>query len=220
MFVFVYLWSARVAWRSPKNLDNFVIFRRLPETTTLCFSLYFNTEVTSQKQEHFQTHFHRDILARWKSIAVSQVILGFAFWPESLWHVYGKDHMSALQIKNTSESDPRSRSYIVTWAVLRTKLLSYYITARIPFTCICDMFRASHLLFTKPLTLLLHWSVVIDILNFTQTVPLFCLQCHTHLVWFFLHHFCSTYTTHRPLTDCWPTTYRPRWNLFTITLLS
>ena len=25
-----------------------------------------------------------------------------------MWRVYDKDHMSALQIKNTSESDPRS----------------------------------------------------------------------------------------------------------------
>ena len=25
-----------------------------------------------------------------------------------MWSVYDKDHMSALQIKNTSESDPRS----------------------------------------------------------------------------------------------------------------
>ena len=32
-----------------------------------------------------------------------------------LWCVHDKDHISALRIKNTSKSDPRS--YEVTWAV-------------------------------------------------------------------------------------------------------
>ena len=46
--------------------------------------------------------------------------------------VYDKVHMSALRIKNTSGSDPRS--YEVTQAAL-LKLLLDFITARITFIC-------------------------------------------------------------------------------------